>query len=120
MPTLRQRRGRAAEDAAVRHLQAAGWLILGRNLKHGRDEIDIVAIDPGPPAEAVFVEVRSAASMAFGAPEERIDRTKVRNLYRAMRGLPTRNALPRRVDLVVVDARTGRAVVRHVRRLELP
>ncbi len=116
--TLRQRRGQAAEDAATRYLAAAGWRMLERNVKVGRDEIDIVAVDPGPPAELVCVEVRSATSDAFGAPEERIDRTKIRNLYRAMRTMQSGSGLPRRVDLIVVDARGGKVTIRHLRRLE--
>jgi putative endonuclease len=116
--TERQRRGAAAEDIAVGHLEGAGWLIVRRNVKVGRDEIDVMAIDPGPPAELVFVEVRSATSDAFGAPEERIDRAKVRNLYRAMHAMPAEVRLRRRVDVIVVDARAGAVDIRHLRRLE--
>ena len=118
MRTTRQLNGALAEDACVRYLEAEGWLVVNRNVKVGRDEIDIMAVDPGPPAELVFVEVRSATSDAFGAPEERIDQAKVRNLYRAMRSMPSDFPLPRRVDLVVVDSRGGPSRVRHLRRLE--
>ena len=118
MKTKRQERGAQAEEIAVRHLEQAGWLVVNRNVKVGRDEIDIMAIDPGPPSELVFVEVRSATSDAFGAPEERIDRAKVRNLYRAMRAMPAQFPLARRVDLVVVDARAAPVAIRHLRRLE--
>jgi Holliday junction resolvase-like predicted endonuclease len=118
MRTTRQRRGTEAEEIVVRHLEQAGWLVVSRNAKVGRDEIDIMAVDPGPPQELVFVEVRSATSDAFGAPEERIDRAKVRNLYRAMRQMPSTLPLARRVDLFVVDARAGPVAIRHLRRLE--
>ena len=84
----------------------------------GRDEIDILAIDPGPPAELVFVEVRSATSDRFGTPEERVDRDKVAHLYRASRALTAPYGLPRRVDLVVVDRRAGQTALRHLRALE--
>jgi putative endonuclease len=119
--TLRQRRGSAAEDVAVEYLRLLDWRVVGRNVKVGRDEIDIITIDPGPPAELVFVEVRSATSAAFGPPEERVDRLKVARLYRAMRSIPhtVGAGLARRVDLVVVDRR-GRPQIRHLRRLEAP
>jgi putative endonuclease len=120
MPTLRQRHGTLAEDAALTYLEGLGWRAVARNVRVGRDEIDIVAIDPGPPPHLVCVEVRSAGSSAFGAPEERVDRTKVRHLYRASRALQTDDRLPRRVDLVVVDSRSGIPVIRHLRALDLP
>ena len=120
MRTTRQQRGTRAEDDAAAYLAQAGWQVIGRNIRVGRDEIDILATDPGPPPALVFVEVRGAASAVFGMPEERVDRAKVGHLYRAARLLPVERQLPRRVDLVIVDRRTGRAVFRHLRALEPP
>jgi putative endonuclease len=116
--TARQQAGRLAEDEVAGHLALSGWRLLGRNVVVGRDEIDILAIDPGPPAELVFVEVRSATSDRFGTPEERVDRDKVAHLYRASRALTAPHGLKRRVDLVVVDRRTGSSVIRHLRAIE--
>ena len=39
--------GAAAEDAAAAHLAGLGWQVLARNLRVGRDELDIVALEPG-------------------------------------------------------------------------
>jgi putative endonuclease len=118
--TERQRRGQAAEEQAVAYLEQLGWRVMARNVRVGRDEIDIVAIDPGPPPALVCVEVRSAASPDFGTPEERVDRGKVGHLYRASRALRTRDRLPRRVDLVIVDRRSGGPAIRYLRDLEPP
>jgi putative endonuclease len=116
--TARQIRGAAAEQNAVAYLTGLGWPIVGRNVRVGRhDEIDIVAVDPGPPAELVCVEVRSARSRSFGAPEERIDRRKLASLYRAMRDVDLGSRLPRRIDLIVVDARHYPTRIRHLRGL---
>lgn len=118
MRTLRQRRGAQAEDLAVAWLERLGWRVLARNVKVGtRDEIDIVAIDPGPPAGLVCVEVRSARSPDFGTPEERVDRAKIGHLYRAMNAVQVDTRLPRRVDLIVVDLRDSTPHVRHLKRL---
>lgn len=126
MRTVRQRRGAFAEDVAGAWLVQQGWRVLAHNLKIGvRDEIDIVALDPGPPPELVCVEVRSARSSAFGPPEERVDARKVGHLYRAARVFSqSQQALDLdvgtnsvRVDLIVVDLRDGPRV-RHLRRLE--
>jgi putative endonuclease len=129
MKTERQRRGAAAEEHASTHLAAAGWEMLAKNVRVGRDEIDLLAIDPGPPAELVFVEVRGLRVASFGAPEEGVDRRKVAHLYRSMSALlaigslPNGVPLPRlpgRVDLVVVDARATQVELRHLRRLLPP
>jgi putative endonuclease len=116
--TARQQAGRVAEDEVAAHLAGSGWRVVGRNVVVGKDEIDILAIDPGPPPELVFVEVRSATSDRFGTPEERVDPEKVAHLYRASRALTAAHGLRKRVDLVVVDRRSGRSVVRHLRSLE--
>src|SRR3972149_1307137 len=42
--------GDAAERLVAERLRAAGWTILGLNVHVGRAELDIVAIDPAPPA----------------------------------------------------------------------
>jgi len=124
MPTIRQQRGRFAEDIAVAWLVDRGWLVAARNVAVGpHDEIDIVAVEDG---ELVCVEVRSARSPDFGTPEERIDSRKVRSLYRAARSFGRSEmarelgvgALTVRVDLLVVDLRTGRPHIRHLRGLE--
>jgi putative endonuclease len=119
MRTERQLRGAFAEDVAAAWLEQHGWRIVARNVRVGaRDEIDIVAIDPGPPPALVCVEVRSAHSPEFGSPEERVDARKVGHLYRALRQVQYASPLPRRVDLIVVDRRVGAPQIRHLRRLE--
>jgi len=126
-PTTRrtpaQRAGDRAEDAVARALAAAGWRILGRRVRVGRLELDIVAVDPGPPPALAVVEVRWRRSRAFGLPEETAGRRKVGRLRRGAAGLATRGtladgsrlpALPLRVDLVAVEpaAAAGRLRLR--------
>ena len=94
------------------HLEAAGWRILGRNVRVGRAELDLVAVDPGPPSELVVVEVRWRTRRDFGLPEETVDHRKRAHVRHAAFGLvdrgtlPTGDALPRlalRIDFVVVE-----------------
>ena len=61
-----QRAGEAAEGLVARRLEAAGWTILGRNVHVGRRELDLVAVDPGPPPTLVIVEVRWRRRRDFG------------------------------------------------------
>ena len=110
--TPEQRLGDAAEERVAEHLQACGWTVLGRNVRMGRYELDLVGLDPGPPGALVVVEVRWRAGRAVGLPEETVDhhkRTRVRaGAYGLLdRGtLPDGAPLPRlplRFDLVVVE-----------------
>lgn len=112
MRTDAQRSGDAAEDLVAERLKAAGWTILGRNVHVGRHELDLVAIDPGPPAMLVAVEVRWRAGRDFGLPEETVDHRKRSRIRAAAYGLLERGAMPNgvplphlplRFDLVVVE-----------------
>jgi putative endonuclease len=111
MRTERQQAGDAAEALVAARLTAIGWSVLGRQVRAGRCEIDIVALDPGPPRRLVAVEVRWRARRDFGLPEETFDWRKRERLVRACqalraRGLPGGQALPAvpmAVDLIVVE-----------------
>lgn len=114
--TPAQLSGDAAERLAASYLVAAGWTVLGRNLRVGRGELDILAIDHGPPPVLVAVEVRWRRRRDFGLPEETFDWRKRRQVRRAMFGLLERGrladgspipALPLRIDLVVVEPALG-------------
>ncbi len=110
--TPAQRAGDAAEDAVSGRLANAGWLVLGRRVRAGRSELDLVALDPGPPPAVVIVEVRWRRSRAFGLPEETVDRRKMGHLRAGIGRLIEAGRLadgtalpdlPVRLDLVVVE-----------------
>lgn len=112
MRTDSQQSGDAAEQLVADHLSGKGWTILGRNVHVGRYELDLIAIDPGPPRSLVAVEVRWRASRTFGLPEETVDARKRTRVRAAAYGLLERGALPDgsvlphlpiRFDLVVVE-----------------
>ena len=112
--TPRRRLGDRAESLVATQLAALGWTILAAGVHVGRDEVDLIAIEPGLPPTLVFVEVRSRSTDRFGTPEESVDQAKVARIYRAAltllraRRLPDGRRLPPlhwRVDLVAVDAR---------------
>ena len=104
--TTAQRLGDAAERHVAARLEAAGWSILGRNVHVGRAELDLIAIEPGPPAELVVIEVRWRARRDFGLGEETVDhRKRARLRAAAWRWLAEHDHPPLavRFDIVVVE-----------------
>jgi Holliday junction resolvase-like predicted endonuclease len=120
-----QRAGAAVERLVAERLAGAGWEILARNVRVGRDELDLVGVDPGPPRTLVVAEVRWRGRRDFGLAEETLDRRKRLALRRGVGTLieagvlPDGTPLPRlplRIDLVAVDrGPDGRASIRHHR-----
>ena len=94
MRTAAQRAGDQAEARVAAHVTSLGWQVLGRQLRVGRAEIDLLAIDPGPPAALVVVEVRWRARRDFGLAEETVDGRKRARLHRAAFALRDVGALP--------------------------
>lgn len=100
-------------------LAATGWTILGRNVRVGRAELDVVAIDPAGPA-LVIVEVRWRSRRDYGLAEETLSRAKWQRLRCAAFalvevgriGVVALPKVPLRFDLVVVEP-AGR--IRHHR-----
>jgi len=120
MRTAAQRAGDAAEAAVAERLAGAGWTIVGRQVRMGRLELDLVAVDPGPPRALVVLEVRYRARRDFGLAEESLGhrkRSRVREAALRLRAagmMPDGSPLPRyplRIDLVVVEP----CAVRHHR-----
>jgi putative endonuclease len=106
--TAAQKVGDAAEALVAAHLVAAGWSVHGRNVHVGRAEIDLIAIDAGPPRTLVFVEVRWRARRDYGLPEETVGYAKRAHLRAAAFRLlespaSTLPRLPIRFDLIVVE-----------------
>lgn len=110
--TAAQQAGDAAEDLVAVTLVDHGWTVLARNVHVGRRELDLVAIDPGPPAALVIVEVRWRSRRDFGLAEETLDHRKRARVHAAAFALCERGALPDgrmvprlplRFDLVAVE-----------------
>ena len=61
-------------------LEQRGWIVLGTNVRVGRDEIDVVALEG---RVLVLVEVRYRRAAADGHPLETVTRAKAARLRRA-------------------------------------
>ena len=74
--------GAEGERIAADFVARKGWRILGRNIKAGNGELDIVAMDGD---ELVIVEVRARTVGRVLPPEMSVGPQKIRKLIRAAR-----------------------------------
>jgi putative endonuclease len=108
--------GAYGERVAVRHLQAAGMVVLHRNWRCRDGEIDVIARDGDT---LVFCEVKTRRSTTCGTPAEAVVPAKLRRLHGlALRWLQEAGLHPPdlRFDVVAVRPRSrGPADVQHLR-----
>lgn len=78
--TEKQVRGALGEQAAVDYLRQNGFMIVERNYRIGRSEVDIIASRYD---ELHFVEVKTRKFGTMTAPEEAINEQKMRAMRRA-------------------------------------
>jgi putative endonuclease len=113
--------GRLGEEIAAGYLQLAGYRILGRNVRCGPLEVDLIVARGDVVA---LVEVRWRASPMHGPPEESVGARKRERLVRAALGLHARGELPPdarlRFDVVAVEREGSGLRVRHLAGLFRP
>lgn len=80
MVTERQQRGALGEQAAVDYLRQQGFMIVERNWRMGRSEVDIIALRHD---ELHFVEVKTRKFGTMTTPEEALTEQKARAMRRA-------------------------------------
>lgn len=69
-----QQKGQKGEDLAAEWLIEKGYILLHRNWRFARYEIDIIASKDGT---LHFIEVKSRTSLKFGNPEDQVDKKKL-------------------------------------------
>lgn len=74
----KQATGKLGEKLAAEYLEQNQYEIIGRNYRHGRGEIDLIARKGGT---LIFVEVKTRSGRAaWGYPEEAVDKQKARRV----------------------------------------
>lgn len=111
--------GDRAEEIVATHFEREGWEIVGRNVRVGHYELDLVAIDQ---RTAVVMEVRTRGPRAFTTAIGSIDAAKRRRLRLAaarvwrrwFKGRPEIERL--RFDVAAVSfAEDGNVTIEHIR-----
>jgi len=72
--------GKKGEEIAAAFLEKKGYVILEKNWRQWKNEIDLIAMDG---KYLVIVEVKTRQSNFFGEPETAVTREKQRALIRA-------------------------------------
>lgn len=107
----KREKGEYGETAALEYLLHKGYKLVERNMRLGRDEIDLVLQDG---QLTVFVEVKARSSSAYGLACEAVDSRKQARMIRAALGFLQAQSeeISIRFDVVEVDLKTGD--IRHI------
>ena len=71
--------GKWGEDEAALYLEDQGYVIIDRDWKIGRRDLDIIAASPDG-SMLVIVEVKTRTDEEYQQPEEAVTRGKMKNL----------------------------------------
>jgi len=107
--------GKLGEDMAADWLKRCGYEIVARNYRAGHDELDIVARQGDT---LVFVEVKTARSQNFGAPETWVDERKQRHLGDAANAFLLKHDIQDvdcRFDVIAIDLSQSPPRVNHIK-----
>lgn len=100
-PTSRQQSGESAEKIAEQFLRQQGLNILGRNLRIGHHEIDLLAQEGETP---IIVEVRYRSQGGYLSAAQTLNRKKRQHLRVCARTLMRQNGwMKARIDAVFID-----------------
>ena len=72
--------GKTGESLGAAYLQNNGYLVLEKNWRHRRWEVDIIAVKNNT---LHFIEIKTRRTKKFGLPEEKVGRKKIENLINA-------------------------------------
>ena len=71
--------GKWGEDEATLYLENEGYIVIDRDWKAGKRDLDILAVSPDGKT-LVVVEVKTRSGEEYQQPEEAVDVRKMRNL----------------------------------------
>ena len=101
--------GDRGEDLAAAYLEAKGYVIMERNYRFERNEVDLVCFLPDDQydrgGQLVFVEVKTRTGLGYGRPEEAVNDIKKQHILRAAEAYLHERRLegsPSRFDVVSV------------------
>ena len=108
-----QELGQLGENMAEKHLIAQGYQIQARNVRYGKEEIDIVARKD---ERLVVVEVKTRQTAEIGEPWRAVTRKKQRHLIRCAHEYVINNNLDAdvRFDIISIVHNSFRTDLEHI------
>ena len=109
----RHLQGKKAEKIASRYLKKQGLKILKKNFFNKAGELDIIARLHNT---LCIVEVRSRGESSDYTPEQSVDKRKITHIEKTTRALLSKyqiSHVPVRLDLLVIDWKTGDPEIRY-------
>jgi len=105
--------GKKGETIALEYLIKKGYMILERNYRSGKNEIDIIARNSG---EIVFIEVKTRSSEIFCEPESAVNRDKQRAIIRVAHSYIMRNNIKEeaRFDIIAIIRNEVETKINHI------
>jgi putative endonuclease len=96
--------GKKGEELAADWLTAKGFVILQRNWRYGRYEVDVIASRANI---LHIIEVKCRRSSSYGRPEESISRQKFQNVMQGAAGFLVKYPHHQRIqyDVMAIDIR---------------
>jgi len=91
--------GKQGEELAAAYLARNGYSILERNFVYDKAEIDIIAKNEDT---IIVVEVKTRNSLAFGEPQEFINKNKIKLLVKAANEYLISNAIEMEVRFDII------------------
>lgn len=108
----RSTKGAEGERAALKYLQEKGYLLLEKNFRAQRCEIDLIMQDD---ETTVFIEVKARSGIRFGLGREAVTRQKQANLIKAATAYAAdHDLLEARLRFDVVEVELPSLLVTHI------
>lgn len=96
--------GTKYEEAAIKYLESNGYIIVVKNFRCKKGEIDIVAKDG---RYLAFIEVKYRSNLKYGYPQEAININKIRRITNTAKIYMIKNNIsfdtPCRFDVVAIQ-----------------
>ncbi|CAM1359043.1 conserved protein of unknown function [Tenacibaculum soleae] len=105
--------GRKGEELAIEYLEKKGYLIVEKNYRYKKAEVDIIARKE---AVLVVIEVKTRSSTYFGNPQDFVNPKKIKLLVMAIDNYVVEKDLDveTRFDIIAVLKKKESYIIKHI------
>ena len=113
-----QRKGKIGENLVCQYLKKRNYLILERNFRSYKGEIDVIAWDTKQ-KELVFIEVKTRSNLKYGNPAEAVTKNKKHHILEVAKYYCYKNKMteiPIRLDIIEVYLNNSNYKINHIKK----